>query len=273
MRQRGPLSTAALWSAAAALTLVLAHDPVSAQGQKSAPQGQKSAPAQPPAPQVAAPKPYKAVPVTMPEATNDPSLDAFRKDVIAVAQKKDRAALTKMIVAKGFFWERDDDKPTPKKSGIEILNQALRLSAKDGSGWALLAGLVGEQNAAPVPERKDLVCAPAAPAFDERAVEELTETTETDLSEWGYAMRDGIEVREKPNATAPAIEKLGVHLVRVLDDDSSQNTAGEWLRLVAPSGKVGFVTADSLGSLLNPQICYVKEGTTWKITGLVGGGD
>ena len=88
-------------------------------------------------------------------------------------------------------------------------------------------------------------------------------------------MRDGIEVRETPSASAPAIEKLGMHLVRVLDDNSpaAANTAGEWLRVVAPSGKVGFVTADALGSLLNPQICYVKEGTTWKITGLVGGGD
>jgi hypothetical protein len=267
MHQRGPISSVALLSAAA-LALVLAHDPIWAQGQKSAPPQ-----AQPPAPQAAAPKPYKAVPVTIPAATNDPSLDAFRKEVVTVAQRKDRPALAKMIVAKGFFWERDDDRPTPKKSGIEILAQALRLSAKDGSGWAMLAGLAGEANAAPVPERKDLVCAPASPAFDEREVEELAEGTETDLSEWGYALRDGIEVRETPNASAPEIEKLGVHLVRVLDDDSTANTAGEWLRVVAPSGKVGFVTADAIGSLLNTQICYVKEGNTWKITGLVGGGE
>ena len=265
MRQRGP-STAALWSAIAALALVLAHHPAQAQSQKSA---------QPPAPQTAAPKPYKAVPVTMPAAINDPTLDAFRKDIATVAQKKDRAALTRMIVAKGFFWERDDDKPAPKKSGIEILAQALRLSARDGSGWATLAGLANEANAAPVPERNDLVCAPASPSFDEREVEELSETTETDLSEWGFAVRDGIEVRETPSASAPAIEKLGMHLVRVLDDNSpaTANTAGEWLRVVAPSGKVGFVTADALGSLLNPQICYVKDGNAWKITGLVGGGD
>jgi hypothetical protein len=272
MPQRGPVSTVALACAAAALALVLAHDPLHAQGQKSAP---KQAPAPPPAPQMAPPKPYKPVPVTIPAATNDPSLDAFRKDLAAVAQRKDRPALAKMVVAKGFFWERDDDKPAPKKSGIEILAQALRLSAKDGSGWAMLAGLVGEANAAPVPERKDLVCAPAAPAFDEREVEGLAESTDTDLSEWGYALRDGIEVRETPNATAPAIEKLGMHLVRVLDDDSqaAANTAGEWLRVVAPSGKVGFVTADALGSLLHPQICYAKDGNAWKITGLIGGGE
>jgi hypothetical protein len=267
MRQPGPST---LLSALAALALVLAPDLTQAQGQKAA---QKSAP--PPAPQTAAPNPYKAVPVTMPAAINDPTLDAFRKDIATVAQKKDRAALTRMIVAKGFFWERDDDKPAPKKSGVEILSQALRLSAKDGSGWATLAGLAGEANAAPVPERNDLVCAPASPSFDEREVEELSETTETDLSEWGYAVRDGVEVRETPSQSAPAIEKLGMHLVRVLDDDapSTANTAGEWLRVVAPSGKVGFVTADALGSLLNPQICYVKEGNIWKITGLVGGGD
>jgi hypothetical protein len=255
-------------SAAIALAIVLTHGPTWAQSKKSPP-----APAQTAVPQAAAPKAYKAVPVTMPAATNDPSLDAFRTEIANVAQKKDRAALTRMIVTKGFFWERDDDKPAPKKSGIEILAQALRLSAKDGSGWAMLAGLAGEANAAPVPERNDLVCAPASPAFDEREVEELAEATETDVSEWGYAVRDGIEVRETPSATAPAIEKLGLHLVRVLDDDSqtSANTAGEWLRVVAPSGKVGFVTGDALGSLLNPQICYVKEGNAWKITGLVGG--
>jgi hypothetical protein len=278
MPQRGPVSNGAIACAAAALALVLAHDPVYAQGQKAPPaQGQKSAPppAQPPVPQTAPPKPYKPVPVTIPAATSDPSLDAFRKEIAAVAQRKDRAALAKMVVAKGFFWERDDDKPAPKKSGIDILAQALRLSAKDGSGWAALAGLAGEANAAPVPERKDLVCAPAAPAFDEREVEELAETTETDLTEWGYPLRDGIEVRETPSASAPAIEKLGLHLVRVLDDDSqaTANTAGEWLRVVAPSGKVGFVTGDALGSLLTTQICYVKEGNAWKITGLVGGGE
>src|SRR5262245_30648342 len=105
MPQLGPST---LLSALAALALVLAHDPTLAQGQKTA-QGQKAA--QPPAPQAAAPKPYKAVPVTMPAPVNDASLDAFRKEIAAVAQKKDRAALTRMIVTKGFFWERDDDKP------------------------------------------------------------------------------------------------------------------------------------------------------------------
>jgi hypothetical protein len=65
-----------------------------------------------------------------------------------------------------------------------------------------------------------------------------------------------------------------MHFVRVLDDDSQStaNTAGEWLRVVAPSGKVGFIPADALTSLAGAQLCYVKDGNAWKITGLIGGG-
>jgi len=239
----------------------------------AAAQPQKSAPPQQQPPQVAAPKPYKPLAVTLPAPVNDPSFDAFRKEMVAVAQRKDRAALARMVVAKGFFWEREDGKRAPKKSGIDILVQALNLGAKDGSGWEALAGFAAEVTAAPLPERKDVLCAPANPEFDERGLEELAQTTDTDPLEWGYPLRADVEVRETPNATAPAIEKLGMHFVRVLDDDSQStaNTAGEWLRVVAPSGKVGFVPADALTSPAGAQLCYVKEGNAWKIAGLVGG--
>src|SRR6516162_9337749 len=129
--------------------------------------------------------------------------------------------------------------------------------------------------ASPLPERKEVLCAPASPTFDERGLEELAETTQTDPDEWGYPLRDGVEARETPNATAPVIEKLGMHFVRVLQDDSQStaNTSGEWLRIVAPSGNVGFVPADALTSPASNQLCYTKEGNAWKIAGLVGGGE
>jgi hypothetical protein len=241
----------------------------------AAPQKSVPPPPPPPPPQAAPPKPYKPVAVQLPEAVNDPSFDAFRKDLAGIAQRKDRAALARLVVAKGFFWEREDGKPAPKKSGIDILAQALGLAAKDASGWEALAGFAAETTAAPLPERKAVLCGPANPVLDERELEELAQTTDTDPLEWGYPMRADVEVRETPSATAPAIEKLGMHLVRVLDDDaqSTANTGGEWLRVVTPSGQIGFVAADALASLTGAQLCYTKEGATWKIAGLVGGGE
>jgi hypothetical protein len=233
---------------------------------------QKSA--APPPPAVAPPKPYKPVGITLPTNVTDESFDAFRKDVTAIAQRKDRAALSKLVVAKGFFWERDDGKPAPKKSSMDILAQALDLPARDGSGWLALLGFVAEATASPLPERKDVLCAPATPDYDERELEELAQMTETDTFEWGYPVRPDLEVRETPSSSAPAIAKLGLHFVRVLDDDSQStaNTAGEWLRVVVPKGEIGFVPADTLASLTGAQLCYLKEGNNWKIAGVIGGG-
>ena len=38
-------------------------------------------------------------------------------------------------------------------------------------------------------------------------------------------------------------------------------------------GKVGFVSGEALSPLGNEQLCYVKQGNAWLITGYVGGGD
>jgi hypothetical protein len=267
MRHLSPLSLALAVTAVALVSLIAPA--AAAQSQ------QKSPPPQQQAPQPAPPKPYKPLAVTLPAPVSDPSFDAFRKEIVGVAQRKDRAALARMVVAKGFFWEREDGKRAPKKSGADILAQALNLAAKDGSGWEALAGFAAEPTAAPLPERKEVLCAPANPDFDERGLEELAQTTDTDPLEWGYPLRADVDVRETPSATAPVIEKLGMHFVRVLDDESQStaNTAGEWLRVVAPSGKIGFVPADTLTSPAGAQLCFVKDGSAWKIAGLIGGGE
>src|SRR5262245_16510576 len=74
------------------------------------PAAQKGQPAPPQQQGPAAPKPYKTVAVTLAPASTDASLEAFRKEVTAVAEKKDRAALAKLIVAKGFFIESEGGK-------------------------------------------------------------------------------------------------------------------------------------------------------------------
>jgi len=41
--------------------------------------------------------------------------------------------------------------------------------------------------------------------------------------------------------------------------------------VVTPSGKTGFVPAETLNLLGNDQLCYSKEGAGWKISGFIGG--
>jgi hypothetical protein len=45
------------------------------------------------------------------------------------------------------------------------------------------------------------------------------------------------------------------------------------MKVVTPSGKVGYVASDAIMPIAFDQLCYVKDGGSWKITGYAGGGD
>ena len=124
-----------------------------------------------------------------------------------------------------------------------------------------------------LPDKKDVICAPADPVFDMKQLEELAKATGTDPGEWGYPAQPGVELRVTAQINAPVVEKLGMHFVRVMEDDGPEPPEGTMpmLKVVPPSGKVGYVPADALSPLGNDQLCYLKDATGWKIAGFVGG--
>jgi hypothetical protein len=237
--------------------------PAAAQGQKPPP----------PAP----PKPYKTVAVEPPQPYKDASFDEFRKQLGDVVKRKDRTALKNMVVGEGFFWETEDgDKTDKKKSSFDNFVSAVGLNAKDGSGWELLEAAAEEPTLEEVQDRKGVMCAPASPNFDENAFEELTKATRTEVEEWGYPTVAGVEVRASAKPNAPVIEKLGLNLVRVLESEdvpTNPNAPPPAMKVVTPAGKVGYVSADSVVPIVFDQLCYTKDGATWKIAGYAGGGE
>ena len=240
------------------------------QPQQAPPRGQaQPQQAQQPAP----PKPYKTVPVTLAQPYSDPSFDAFRKQLADIANRKDRAALGRLI-ANNFFWMGEKgDKANKKKSGIDNLAAAIGLDAKDGSGWQTLGAAANENTLEPVPERKGIMCSPANPTFDEKVAEQVAKDTGTDPGDWGYPTKDGVDVHADAKADSPVIEKLGLHLVRVMPEEppaGSQPQDSPFVRVVTPSGKVGYASEEFLSSLDSDQMCYVKDASGWKIAGYAG---
>ena len=63
----------------------------------------------------------------------------------------------------------------------------------------------------------------------------------------------------QPNA--PVIEKLGMHFIRVMEDDGPEPPPNQipMHKVVAPSGKVGYVPADAVSPLGNDQLCYERR--------------
>jgi hypothetical protein len=210
-------------------------------------------------------KPYKTVTVLAPAPLADPAFDALRKQAGEAAQKKDRAALSQLVVAQGFFWQRDGrDRADKRKSGVDNLATALSLNTKGGAGWDILFSYTDDPTASPSQAFKGALCAPGEPAYNAAAFAELLKSTQSDVSEWGYTLSPATEVHDKPQASAPVIEKL-----------APENASGSaaYQRIITPSGKAGFVTIDAVAPLGNDQLCYVKDGGAWKIGGYIGGGE
>jgi hypothetical protein len=218
-------------------------------------------------------KPFQPVAVAPPAAFGDASFVAFRKQLGDIAQHKDRAALAKLVVAQGFIWMQDKDLADKRKSGAANLANAIDLDAKDGSGWEVLSGYATEPTGEPLPDRQNVICAPAEPGVDGKAFEALIEATQTQPPDWAYPLADGLEMRSAGKPGAPVVEKLGLTLVRVLPDNAPPDDAGQppFLHIAAPSGKSGFVPLEAISALGGDQMCYTKDAGAWKITGYFGG--
>src|SRR5262252_714894 len=232
---------------------------------QAAPEGQARQPAPP--------KPYKPVAVTLAQPSSDSSFAAFRKQLADIASRKDRAALARLVVGTFFWMGERGDKADKKKSGIDNLAAAIDLDAKDGSGWEAITSAANEASLEPVPERKGIMCSPASPKFDEMAADQVAKDTGTDPSEWGYPSKPDVEVHAAAKADAPVIEKLGLNLVRVMPEQPAAGAPEQeqpFLRVVTPSGKVGYVSEEFISSLDTDQLCYVKDATGWKIAGYAG---
>lgn len=238
-----------------------------------APAPQQRPPQQQQQQQQVAAKPYKPVAIRAPQPINDPSFEAFRKQVGAAAEKKDRRALA-ALVDQNFFWLGENgDKADKKRPAIDNMVKALGLGGKDAPGWDMLAGAASDPTGTPYPDRKDTVCSPADPEFDQQQLEDVAKSTGTDMGDWAYPTQPGLEVRSGPQPNAPVVEKLGLHFVLVLPDNSnnSNNQQNPMIRVGTPSGKTGYVPAEALNPLGGDQLCYTKQGNTWKISGFIGG--
>ena len=112
-----------------------------------------------------------------------------------------------------------------------------------------------------------VVCAPAEPNLDTKAFEALINATKTQPPEWGYPIKDGVEVRSAGKPDAPVIEKLGITLVRVLADNIPPEDPNKeaFLHIATPSGKSGYVPLEAMSSLGTDQLCYSKEGGAGKL--------
>ena len=262
-------------SAIALAILMLSAVPAAAQPRPAQLPPQAAPQVQPPAP--APIKPYKALAITLPTPVNDPSFAAFRKQLADVASRKDRAALAKLTVAQGFFWEGENgDQADKKKAALGNLEQALGgFSGADAAGWDALVQAAADPTLEPLEGHTGVMCGPAGPQLDEKAFEALAQSTGTDPGEWAFTTVPNLDARGAAQPTAPSVEKLPLMVIRVLPDTQPQQPTTAppnmqppaFAHVALPSGKTAYVAMDGISPLGFDQLCYAKDASGWKIAG------
>lgn len=267
MRQWLDAARRAPRSMAICTALAIAMTAGTASAQQPAPQPQAQLP-----PLLAPPKAYTPVAVRPAPLVKNPGFDAFRKQLASIAQRKDRAALKDIVVAQDFFWEGEDgSKLDPKASSFDNFASAITLDDKDGTGWEILAAAAAEPTLEADPGHKDVMCGPASPQIDAQSFVNLIKETGTDADEWGYPNADKLPVRSAAKPDAPVSETLGVNLVRVYPEEGSPSAPPTMVRVVTPSGKIGYVPIMSVLPIVTDQLCYIQDAGGWKIAGYAGG--
>jgi hypothetical protein len=217
--------------------------------------------------------------VQIPDAPSDPGFAAFRAEFAAVAKRRVYAELARLVVARGFFWERDfSHKLDPRRSGVENLAAAVGLEHGDGSGWTTLALFAAEASAAAIDGRPGVICGPARARFDDAEFNALIARTGSDAVDWAYPRAAALAVRASADMAGVVVETLGLHFVRLrryaAKDGEPLPARTAWTHIATPAGRTGFVAPGTLLSPYAERLCYARDITgRWRITGFVGIGD
>ena len=225
------------------------------------------------------PKPYAPVAITLPAASDDASFATFRAALAAVAKRRIYAELAQLVLAQGFFWDRDFGHGfDPRKPAVDNLAAAIRSNIATAAAGTCSRRLAAEAAVEPLDSRPGVVCAPARPAYDGVAFDPSCSTRPTPTGiDWAYPRAAETPIRAAPQPAAAAIGTLGLHFVRLLgfEGPDSEPAPGrtQWARVAAPDGS---------GRLRRPQqpavadhrtLCYIKDVVGgWRIAGYVAGG-
>ncbi len=227
--------------------------------------------------------PYPEVKVEAPPPfRHDPALDAMRKSLAAVVQRKDAKALF-ALVSPDFTWTADGDPAEqfdPKRDALHNFKVAFGFRPfgkdEDGSGadafWILLEDALADPALTPQDDNPDIACGPVTANVDEDARDRAEQAIagEDEGVEWVYTLKE-IALTEKPTGggTVAKVSNTALPVVsRYPAARPGETVTVSFYEVLLPSGKTGWIDADGVDPVGIDRVCYGKDKAgAWKIAG------
>ena len=137
-------------------------------------QAQQKQPPQKGPPPPAPAKPYTPIAVKLPAPFNDPSFEAFRKQLGEIAREEGPRRPRQAGRRAGLLLGRREGRPGRQEEvrASTISRRRSCLGGKQPVGWDMLQGYAADPTATAYPGKQGVICAPADPQFDEKQLEE-----------------------------------------------------------------------------------------------------
>ena len=182
---------------------------------------------------------------------------ATRRDRPEKGSRRARAAGRRELLLGAGRHATSPTRPNPPST---IWPRRIRLDGKDGLGLGGAHRICGRDHRhAGCPAARRVLRA-GEPTFDDKAADELANATQTDSADWAIPVHDGVEVRSGPQPDAAVVDKLGLHLVRALDDDSPANAVmATASKVITPSGKIGYVPVETCAPIGRRRSCATSR--------------
>jgi len=231
--------------------------------------------------------PYPEVKIEFAEAyAPDASFQALITSFSAAVASKDAAALF-ALVGPTFVWTAGGNLTDDFDLGRDALHNfkvvfGFRAAGADADGgvdngpfWDALAAFAEDHTYYKAFDSGKLICGPlAANAADDNALQQARDKIEPadESAEWYFTLGD-TAVAKSPGDRGAPIAKVGRVALPVLSSapagkEGETAPAPEFLEVLLPSGKTGWIAAGSARPLAAERLCYAATASgEWKIVG------
>jgi hypothetical protein len=142
----------------------------------------------------------------------------------------------------------------------------------DGPRWDVLTAFAADGSYSQVTEGGNLVCSPISAEFDDEEYQRAREAIEPDDDgvEWYFTTTE-VTVTKSPDNHSQPIGQLNGIAVPLLDVfpaavENQPTPPATYVKILMPSGKVGWIPAEVARPLSSDRLCYAKTPSgEWKI--------
>lgn len=188
------------------------------------------------------------------EASRDLSWALFRAKLLTAIEKRDRKFVLSVLDP---YVRNGSDAPR----GISEFRRQWEIDLDNGVFWRILPSALSVGSAWFVrPDKRRELCAPYVLAKWPR---------EVDPSVYGVLTTKEALVKAEPSWESGTIAKLSYHIVRVTDwevADLDPKFVQKWVRIRLLKEGTGFVPEEHIRSPIEHTACFVRHGTSWRLT-------